>query len=148
MLSAELAGVIETVWSEVLRASVRRLEIEEPSSLRASSVTARIRVAGPSPHVIFLSCSESLARRLAAFMFKVDPAQASVEDVSDAVGEMVNMVGGNVKCIFDGPNVLSLPEVEVGGTCGGAAWSLPGAIGSVRFDDAGEPLLLAVAAPS
>lgn len=148
MLSDELAGVIETVWSEVLRASVRRLEIEEPSSLRLSSVTARIRVAGPSPHVIFLSCSESLARRLAAFMFKVDAADASDDDVRDAIGEMVNMVGGNVKCIFDGPSVLSLPEVEIGGACGGPAWSYPGAIGEVRFDDGGEPLLLAVAAPS
>jgi len=148
MLNDELAVVIETVWSEVLRATVRRLESEEPSSVRPVSVTARIRVSGPSPHLIYLCCSEPLARKLAAFMFKVDAGEASDADVSDAVGEMVNMVGGNVKCVFEGPSVLSLPEVELGGPCGGPAWSFPGAIGEVRFDDGGEPLLLAVAAPS
>lgn len=147
MLSDELASVVETVWSEVLRSEVRRLEGDEPSSVRLSSVTARIHVLGPAPRTIVFTCSEALGRRLASHMFHVDPESASPEDVSDAVGEVVNMVGGNVKCIFGSPTTLSLPEVEGTGTCGGPAWSFADAVGEVRFEDAGEPFLVAVTAP-
>lgn len=148
MLSDELASVIETVWSEVLRADVRRLAEGEPSPVRPSSVTATIHVLGPAPRTIIFCCSEALGRRLAAAMFKVDMGSASKEDVSDAVGEVVNMVGGNVKCIFGSPSTLSLPEVRQGGTCGGSTWGLAGAMGEARFEDAGEPFLVAVTAPS
>ncbi len=148
MLSDELAIVIETVWSEVLEAEVRRLSADEPSALRPSSVIAKIHVLGPSPRTIVFSCSEALGRRLASTMFKVDVDSASPDDVNDAVGEVVNMVGGNVKCIFGSPTTLSLPQVESGGACGGPAWTLAGAMGEARFDDAGEPFLVAVTAAS
>jgi len=36
------------------------------------------------------------------------------EDVADAVGELVNMIGGNVKSLMPGPSVLSLPVVAAG----------------------------------
>ncbi len=147
MLSDELASVIETVWSEVLRADVRRLEEGEPSPRRPSSVTATIHVLGPAPRTIVFICSEALGRRLAAAMFKVEMDSASKEDMSDAVGEITNMVGGNVKCIFGSPSTLSLPEVKGGGPCGGPAWGLAGAMGEARFEDAGEPFLVAVTAP-
>jgi hypothetical protein len=58
------------------------------------------------------------------------------------------MVGGNVKCIFGSPTTLSLPQVTDGGVCGGPAWGYAGAMGEARFDDAGEPFLVAVTAPS
>ncbi|MFO0593307.1 MAG: chemotaxis protein CheX [Polyangiaceae bacterium] len=148
MLSDELASVIETVWSEVLRSDVRRLDEGEPCNVRLASVTARIHVLGPAPRTIVFTCSETLGRRLASFMFHVDPEAASAEDVNDAVGEVANMVGGNVKCIFGSPTTLSLPEVEGTGPCGGPAWSFAGAMGEARFDDAGEPFLVAVTAPS
>ena len=33
------------------------------------------------------------------------------EDVADALGELANVVGGNVKAVLPGPSVLGLPEV-------------------------------------
>ena len=33
------------------------------------------------------------------------------EDVEDALGELANVVGGNVKAVLPGPSVLGLPEV-------------------------------------
>ena len=46
------------------------------------------------------------------------PARASTrppvlddEDVDDALGELANVVGGNVKAVLPGPSVLGLPEV-------------------------------------
>ena len=39
---------------------------------------------------------------------------AADADVADAVGELVNMIGGNVKSLMPGPSVLSLPAVAAG----------------------------------
>jgi hypothetical protein len=35
------------------------------------------------------------------------------EDIEDALGELANVVGGNVKAVLPGPSVLGLPEVGV-----------------------------------
>ena len=43
---------------------------------------------------------------------------AADADVADAVGELVNMIGGNVKSLMPGPSVLSLPLVAAGRAAG------------------------------
>ena len=35
------------------------------------------------------------------------------EDIDDALGELANVVGGNVKAVLPGPSALGLPEVGV-----------------------------------
>ncbi|MFL6025057.1 MAG: chemotaxis protein CheX [Marmoricola sp.] len=52
--------------------------------------------------------AEEVTRRMLAVQETLD------EDVADAVGELVNMIGGNVKSLMPGPSVLSLPVVAAG----------------------------------
>jgi chemotaxis protein CheX len=33
------------------------------------------------------------------------------EDIEDGLGELANVVGGNVKAVLPGPSVLGLPEI-------------------------------------
>ena len=49
-------------------------------------------------------------------MLGLDPGDGPrpAEDVADAVGELVNMIGGNVKSLMPGPSTLSLPLVRAG----------------------------------
>ena len=51
----------------------------------------------------------TVAERLACVMFQVD--EASPEEVRDLLGEMANLVGGNIKGMLPGPSRLSLPVV-------------------------------------
>jgi len=69
------------------------------------------------------------------------PDEAGPADVADAVGELVNMVGGNIKSLMPGPSVLSLPAVAAG-----RAAHPSGATEIARFDGvwAGEPVRVAV----
>ena len=39
------------------------------------------------------------------------PRCSTSEDVDDGLGELANVVGGNVKAVLPGPSVLGLPEV-------------------------------------
>jgi len=39
------------------------------------------------------------------------PDELEAEDVDDALGELANVVGGNVKAALPGPSTLGLPQV-------------------------------------
>ena len=63
---------------------------------------------------MLLQVPEAVARRAAAVMFELDASAASLEDMQDAVGELTNMTGGNVKALLEGQCALSLPAVVEG----------------------------------
>ncbi|HVD28484.1 MAG TPA: chemotaxis protein CheX [Mycobacteriales bacterium] len=66
-----------------------------------------------------------LARTAASAMFD-RPAEALTDDeVADALGELTNMIGGNLKSLLPGPSRLSMPAVTVGAT---TAHPAPGAV--------------------
>jgi chemotaxis protein CheX len=48
-------------------------------------------------------------------MLDLQQGAASPDDVRDALGELANMVGGNIKGLLPGPTQLSLPLVVEGG---------------------------------
>jgi len=54
------------------------------------------------------STAEQLARCLLA---EHAPPVLDEEDVADGLGELANVLGGNVKAVLPGPSVLGLPEV-------------------------------------
>lgn len=62
--------------------------------------------------VVRISCA--LARTITETMFGMDPGEAASADIDDAVGEVANMIGGNVKSLVPGPSLLSLPAVVIG----------------------------------
>ena len=42
----------------------------------------------------------------------IAPEDASASDLTDAIGELANVLGGNVKGLLPGPSLLSLPTVS------------------------------------
>ncbi len=46
-------------------------------------------------------------------MFAMEPDEVSDAEIGDALGEMANIVGGNVKALMPEPSVLSLPQVAL-----------------------------------
>jgi chemotaxis protein CheX len=47
-------------------------------------------------------------------MFDLPTEQLDDEQVGDALGELTNMIGGNIKSLIPGPSRLSMPTVTVG----------------------------------
>ena len=70
---------------------------------------ASVAVHGPWSGWITLEVSHAAARDLTRRML-CDP-HVGEEDVRDAVGELVNVLGGNVKSLLVDGSVLGLPEV-------------------------------------
>jgi chemotaxis protein CheX len=75
-------------------------------------LTAQVRISGEWNATVEIATTPKVATLIAAQMFSLDPSQIQTADLYDALGEVANMVGGNVKGIVNGELDLSLPSVS------------------------------------
>ncbi len=61
-----------------------------------------------------LNCPEELARLAASILLDTDRQAVAVDDIRDAVGELTNMIAGNLKGLIPGTCQISVPKVTKG----------------------------------
>jgi chemotaxis protein CheX len=79
-----------------------------------TEVMACVQITGGWQGAVVVTCPLEVAEAITAAMFELDPGAASQEELDDAMGEMANMIGGNIKGLLPGPSQLSLPTVAEG----------------------------------
>ncbi len=84
----------------------------------SDALSAVIRISGDWDSLVQVLTPRKTAVAIASNMFAMSEEELSEAEIRDAVGEIVNMVGGNLKGIVEGESALSLPCV---GECVGAA---------------------------
>ena len=83
-----------------------------PAPLPARTLSSWVEIAGPWTGVVVLTTGCDTAAELTrALLGPHAPEVLEDEDIDDALGELANVVGGNVKAVLPGPSVLGLPEV-------------------------------------
>ncbi len=140
--------ITQSVWSTMLGMPLEErwgaLDAKQPSP----GVTSWVCITGSWCGAITIECSSAAARRAAGAMFGMAPEEASPEEVHDAMGEVANIIGGNLKGLLQGPVSLSLPTVsdrfdfEAQGSGPGAV------VRAAHFESEGEPLVVRVFARS
>jgi CheY-specific phosphatase CheX len=113
-LENEIAEVTQSVWSTVVGVSVHRRVAPEAEAGTGRTLEGSVQITGAWEGAVALSCSATLARKAAATMFGLVPEAASTTDTQDAIGELTNMTGGNIKSLLPEPCRLSLPTVVEG----------------------------------
>lgn len=78
------------------------------------SVTASVQIHGDFDGAVHLTCPRALAVEAAGRMFRLPASRLSDDDLRDALGELTNMVAGNLKSRLPGRSRLSLPTVVEG----------------------------------
>jgi chemotaxis protein CheX len=104
--------ITSSVWKAFLPESDEI--IPAPATPSDASLTGAVYISGEWNGLVSLTCSAVAATRAAALMFATDVDDVSPSDVLDAVGELVNIVGGNIKGMLPPPTGLSLPSVTDG----------------------------------
>jgi chemotaxis protein CheX len=110
----DILQLIQTIWETTLGLPVER-ESTGAAANQPRSKTACIQISGAWNGVIVLNCPVKAARQAASVMFETDPAKVTAADESDAVAELANMIGGNIKGLLPETCSLSLPVVVEGG---------------------------------
>jgi hypothetical protein len=76
------------------------------------AVSSWVEIVGPWTGTVVLTTARSTAEELSRCLLKEHaPPVLDAEDIEDGLGELANVVGGNVKAVLPGPSVLGLPEV-------------------------------------
>ncbi|MBX9245148.1 chemotaxis protein CheX [Actinotalea ferrariae] len=79
----------------------------------ADEMHAWVDVHGPFPGRVLVSTEAGTAQDLARALLGMGADEAvSDEDLVDALGEVANVVGGNVKALVADPHALGLPVVD------------------------------------
>ena len=113
--AADITSIAQDVWSSFLM-----LELEphplgtDAPALDGRTMTGTVHVSGEWEGSVFLQVPCDLARACAEAMFAADPGSLSGDEVCDALGELTNMVGGNIKSLLPAPSKLSIPSVAEG----------------------------------
>ena len=76
-------------------------------------VSASIEINGDWNAEFRVNAPMALASHLGCAMFGIEDEDISHAEIFDAMGEIVNVIGGNAKGIIDGDCQLSLPEVGI-----------------------------------
>ena len=133
----ELQTVVETIWTTMLGIPINRVLGEEDVE-ESGDFLASISISGAWDGTLELSCSEGLARFVGAALFQCDPWDLDEDSSVEAVLELANMIGGNVKALVGEGNHLGLPELQ------SALYERPTGVEEIHllFDCLGEPLAL------
>lgn len=105
---------LRAVVDSVLSATFGLTAVEGLPAVDVPMISSLVGIAGSWNGAVLVGCTLPLAKRLASSMFGVPLAELTQEHLEDTMGEMANMVGGNVKAIIPPSNSLSLPTVVEG----------------------------------
>lgn len=113
VVDEDLTGLTAGVWEAFLGLSCE----EGPPGDVAHGIswTSSVSVSGGWNGSIALAFPAHLAAAVAGAMFGMGPDEVTDEEVGDAIGELANIIGGNIKGMVDEPCQLSLPVVAFGG---------------------------------
>jgi chemotaxis protein CheX len=112
MTDEEVLGITRDVWESF---TGRTIELVDDQVRPDGDVTVGcVTVTGEWQGNVLLACPARLARMAASAMFELPAEQLDDEQVGDALGELTNMIGGNIKSLIPGPSRLSMPTVTVG----------------------------------
>lgn len=105
----DVRQVTSDVFNVLLHLEVEPLE--QPVGASETEHFAVVGVTGGWHGLIVLGLNNELARHAAGVIFGRSASSPTSDDVSDALCELANMIGGNLKPLLPGPSRLLIPEV-------------------------------------
>lgn len=127
------AQIVHDVFDTMLRYEIH--EAPADYDRRVNQVTAAIFFAGVWKGAVILECSEAQATLFAEELMSIPRPSCMDEDTRDALGEIVNMIGGNLKSVLPHGVSLSMPSVVEGSQY---AYRICGSNETARFSFIGE----------
>ena len=113
ILPSELAQIVESVFETMLNLEARECAV--PWRPNADGLTSVVHLAGHWNGAVLVECDRSQACRLAGRFLSTSPIETVDDVVRDVLGELANMIGGNLKCVLTRGIRLSMPSVVDGG---------------------------------
>ena len=109
---ADLAQIVTSVFRVMMHLDVSGGGT--PWFAGRERLTASVHLSGDWNGAVVLECDGRQACQLAGRLLSCDPPETVDDDVRDVLGELANMIGGNLKCLLPRGIHLSMPAVVDG----------------------------------
>ncbi len=111
LLDAEtVQSIADEVWPSLVGDGEAVVPVPVPPP--AEVLSAWVDIVGPWTGSVVLSCAPATAEALTeSVLMTRPPTVVDAEDVADALGELANVLGGNIKSVLPGESKLGLPRV-------------------------------------
>ncbi len=107
---ATVESIAQEAWISLV--GEEELLVPLPGGPVVDPVSSWVDVVGPWAGSVVLTTGRRTAEELTRALLRETATEVlEEEDVADAIGEIANVVGGNVKAALPGPSGLSLPGV-------------------------------------
>ena len=103
--NSHITDVTTSVFQEMLGINIAELASVETQPAQIAS----INITGASQYLIQVATCQQAANSISSAMFGMEADELEEAEISDAVCEVVNMIGGNIKGILDSDCGLSIP---------------------------------------
>ncbi len=110
-LENEIREYTESIWKSILDLEATPSKETFEFADGKPSLAGCVQITGTWEGSVAIHCPDELARQWAAIMFGLDETSAQKEEIQDALGELTNMTGGNIKSLLPEPCFLSIPAV-------------------------------------
>ncbi len=109
----DIHSVTENVFTTMIGYPVE-LTGKGDSLQNESAISGCVQISGEWTGAIIVQTTEQLATQAASKLLAIDTEDVALLDLQDAMAELANMIGGNIKSLVPGPSILSLPTVTTG----------------------------------
>jgi len=110
-IEKEICEFTESIWDSILSLKAIPDSSESGNSENDFALAGCVQITGAWEGTVTLDFPISLAKQVAAIMFNLDCDEVENSLLQDALGELTNMTGGNIKSLLPEPCYLSLPAV-------------------------------------
>jgi chemotaxis protein CheX len=117
----DLREIADQVWQSYLDPAgtsplvpAARRPVDDLPAAVSAAVSASVSVTGAWCGHVVIAFSPAASRNAASALLGIELDDVSPVDVTDAIGELANVIGGNVKSLLPEPCVLSLPHLFQG----------------------------------
>lgn len=110
----EITDIVTSVWEAMLGVPVAEADSPPVLAAETARMTGTIIIAGEFDGAVSLDATRTDVVHFAACMFAMADDEVGDAEARDAFGELVNMVGGNIKNICPQPSQLSLLSIIEG----------------------------------
>lgn len=108
----DICGLSESVFLSMLRLEVHPSDAELVTD--SELITGAVYFAGAWKGAVLLQCNRNQACDFTARLMGIPAPEKFDDDVRDSVGEVANIIGGNLKPILPHGIALSMPSVVEG----------------------------------
>ncbi|MCI2238055.1 chemotaxis protein CheX [Paenibacillus sp. TRM 82003] len=105
-----LAQIVDQMWQSYFGHVEPLLPALEPHEVPAPVLCASVGISGARPGLVTVLVEKGAAASLAAALLQED-GELTDEDVYDALGEIANIIGGNIKALVPDAGALGLPAI-------------------------------------